>query len=57
MMNIFCIDCPTNTGAAKAHTANKHEMADLPQQKALSVLWYWKPKSLIQVQRHYHLEY
>jgi hypothetical protein len=56
-LNIFRIDCPTNRGAAEAHTADKHEMAVSPQQKALSVLWYWKPKSVIQVQRCYHHEY
>jgi len=27
------------------------------QQKARWVLWYWELKSVIKVQRHYHLEY
>jgi hypothetical protein len=29
----------------------------LPQQNAMSVLWYWETKSVIPVQRHYHREY
>jgi hypothetical protein len=53
----ICVDCVTNSGAAEMHTADKHKMAGSPQQKAMSVLWYRKTKSVIQVQRCYHLEY
>jgi transposase len=50
------IDCPADSGAAETYTADECKMAISPQQKAMSVLWYWETKSVIQVQRRYRRE-
>jgi hypothetical protein len=38
------IDYPADSGAAETQTAEKFKMAVSPQQKAMSVLWYWEIK-------------
>jgi hypothetical protein len=49
------IDCLADSGTAEKYTADKRKMAISLQQKAISLLWYWETKSVIQVQRHYSL--
>jgi hypothetical protein len=53
------IDCLADSGAAETYTADKRKMAvpPPPQQKAMSVLWYWETRSVIQMQRRYRREY
>jgi hypothetical protein len=53
----FRVDCPANSGTGETYTANECKMTVCPQQKAMTVLWYWERESVIQVQRHYDQEY
>jgi hypothetical protein len=43
--------------AAEMYTADERKITISPKKKAMSLLWYWKTKSVIQVQRHYRWEY
>jgi hypothetical protein len=57
VLAVFHVDCLGDIGASETYTAEQPKMAVSLQQKAMSVLWYWKTKSVIQVQKHYRREY
>jgi hypothetical protein len=43
--------------ATETYTADESKMSIFPQQKAISMLWYWETKSVNQAQRRYRLKY
>lgn len=51
------IDCPADSGAAEMYTADEHKMAASPNQMAMSELWNWETKSVIERQKRHRREY
>jgi hypothetical protein len=54
---IMLTECPADTSATENCTADESTLVVFLREEAMSMLWYYETKSVIQVQRLYHREY